>query len=532
MKETPGWRHAKRLHQRTTLIQRNDTNLSYLNGIIDFMNHSTLLAAIDLGSNSFRLEIGRNDHGQIQRIDYLKETVRLGNGFDDERNLSLDAMTRGWECLARFAERLSGFQPHQVRAVATQTLREARNREAFLQRGSAILGFPIEVIAGTEEARLIYQGVANLLPHNDERRLVIDIGGRSTELVLGLRTQTLETASYRVGSVAWSMKYFPKGEFTEQAIYSAEIAAQAVLDEALSRYPRSQWDRAYGASGTVGAVADILALAGWPPGQISMEGLSWLIKCLLRAGNASSVRLEGLKDERRAVLGGGVCVLRGLMDLLHIDTLFVAQGALRHGVLFEMLDGNGEKTDTRDASVQRLAQKFNVDLEQGLRVRNVSTYLLEKIISPSEPAATQLKRKLGWAAQLHEVGMAVSHSDYHKHSAYILQNADMLGFGMQELYRLGLLVLGHRGKLKKLETEFDEPEFAKLLLALRLAIILCHARKNPETDSLRLTCNNKQGFKLVAEGDWALRYPQSAHLLRQESLAWQKTAWSFEFIGS
>ncbi len=286
------------------------------------MKHSTLLAAIDLGSNSFRLEIGRNDHGQIQRVDYLKETVRLGNGFDAERNLSQEAMTRGWECLARFAERLSGFLPHQVRAVATQTLREARNRDAFLQRGSAILGYPIEVIAGTEEARLIYQGVANLLPHDDERRLVIDIGGRSTELVLGQRTETLETASYRVGSVAWSMKYFPKGEFTEQSIYRAEIAAQAVLDEALSRYPRSQWDRAYGASGTVGAVADILSLAGWPAGQISMEGLSWLIKCLLRAGNAGSVRLEGLKDERRAVFGGGVSVLRGLMDLLHIDTLY------------------------------------------------------------------------------------------------------------------------------------------------------------------------------------------------------------------
>lgn len=496
------------------------------------MNQSTFLAAIDLGSNSFRLEIGRNDHGQIQRIDYLKETVRLGNGFDDERNLSIDTMARGWECLARFSERLAGFKAHQVRAVATQTLREARNRDEFLQRGSVILGFPIEVIAGTEEARLIYQGVAHLLPHSDERRLVIDIGGRSTELVLGQELQTIETASYRVGSVAWSMKYFPKGDFTEHAIYSAEIAAQAVLDEALSRYPRSQWDCAYGASGTVGAVADILTMAGWPQGQISAEGLNWLVKCMLRAGNANNLRLEGLKEDRRAVLGGGVCVLRGLMDLLHIETLQVAQGALRHGVLFEMLERGEHKSDARDTSVARLAQKFGVDSAQANRVRTVSTLLLEKIIAPTEPPASQLIRKLGWAAELHEVGMAISHSDYHKHSAYILQNADLLGFSMQELFRLGALVLGHRGKLKKLETEFGEPDFAKLLLAFRLAIILCHARKEPETDKLQLTCNNnKHSFKLVVNADWSLRYPQSAHLLRQENLAWQKAAWSFEFVG-
>jgi exopolyphosphatase/guanosine-5'-triphosphate,3'-diphosphate pyrophosphatase len=247
------------------------------------MKNDTLLAAIDLGSNSFRLEIGRLSHGQIHRVEYLKETVRQGNGLDSERLLSDEAMQRGWECLARFAERLSGFKKQQVRAVATQTLREARNRDTFLTRAQQILGFPIEVISGREEARLIYQGVAHLLPQTDDRRLVIDIGGRSTELILGQGLNASVTESYRVGSVAWSMKYFRQGQLDEASFERAEIAAKAILDEALSLVPRQGWDVAYGSSGTVGAVGDILSVAGWTQGLIDREGLAWLKRCMLRA---------------------------------------------------------------------------------------------------------------------------------------------------------------------------------------------------------------------------------------------------------
>lgn len=499
------------------------------------MKHGTLLAAIDLGSNSFRLEIGRYDHGQIQRVAYLKETVRQGNGLDADRNLTDEAMQRGWDCLARFAERLSGFKKSQVRAVATQTLREAKNREAFLKKGCEILGFPIEVIAGTEEARLIYQGVAHMLPSSHERRLVVDIGGRSTELVLGQGLEATETASFRVGSVAWSMKYFPTGEFTEQAFKKAEIAAQAVLEEALSTYPRTQWQKAYGASGTVGAVADILALAGFPENEISLEGLDWLVKCLVRAGLAHKVQLEGLKDDRRAVIGGGVSVLRALMNLLQVKTLHVAQGALRHGVLFDMVEREDHDTDTRDLSIQRLAAKFAVDNAQGLRVGRVAVHLLQQIhVKPKDNDADTLERlcrKLSWAAQLHEVGVAISHSDYHKHGAYILDNADLLGFGMPELHRLGLLVLGQRGKLKKLENELQEDEFAKMLMALRVSLILCHARKDPEHLALRLNCDDhKQRITLTAPVSWEQDFPQSVHLLKQESASWAKVPWGFEFV--
>ena len=279
------------------------------------MHNGTLLAAVDLGSNSFRLEIGRFEHGHIQRVEYIKETVRQGNGLDDNRNLTPDALQRGWDCLARFAERLADFPSAQVRAVATQTLREARNRDVFLHRANQILGHPIDVVSGPEEARLIYQGVSHMLAQSNERRLVVDIGGRSTELILGQQFNANAVASFRVGSVAWSARYFPQGVFTAQAFNTAEIAAKAVLDEALDAYRPEDWEVAYGSSGTIGAVGDMLAAAGHPPGTITPEGLDWLQERMLRAQSADRLRLEGLKEERRPVIGGGLSVLRAVFEL-------------------------------------------------------------------------------------------------------------------------------------------------------------------------------------------------------------------------
>jgi exopolyphosphatase/guanosine-5'-triphosphate,3'-diphosphate pyrophosphatase len=493
------------------------------------MQNGTLLAAVDLGSNSFRLEIGRFHDGQIQRTEYLKETVRQGSGLDDARNLTAEAMQRGWDCLARFGERLAGFRKGQVRAVATQTLREARNRDTFLARAHQVLGFPIDVISGREEARLIYQGVAHLLPQSDERRLVVDIGGRSTELILGRQFEAGEMESYRVGSVAWSMRYFPDGEFTEAAFERAEVAAKAVLDEALGPFARAGWDKAYGSSGTIGAVADMLGAAGLGPGTITRAGLDWLRQQMLAARRADRVRLEGLKEDRRAVMGGGVSVLRAVFDLLEIDAMEPAAGALRHGVLYDLLDREPGGADVRSASVQRLAARFGTDAAQGKRVGAIATQLLRQVGAGStDPGeAERQQRKLRWAAQLHEIGSQISHSDYHKHGAYILEYADVPGFAQHELHRLGLLVLGHRGKLRKLDAELADPLLVRQLVCLRLAVILCHARRDPELQGLALAADNGRGFTLALRPDWARRFPQSAHLLREETVAWQKTPWSF-----
>ena len=498
------------------------------------MQNGTLLAAVDLGSNSFRLEIGRLDHGRIQRTEYHKETVRQGNGLDADRNLTLDAMQRGWDCLARFGERLAGFKKAQVRAVATQTLREARNRDEFLGRAHKILGFPIDVISGREEARLIYQGVTHLLPQSPERRLVVDIGGRSTEMILGTGLDPLTMESYRVGSVAWSMKYFPEGQFNARAFETAQIAAKAVLDEAVNAYRSSAWDVAYGSSGTIGAVSDVLYAAGWPQGQVTRAGLEWLLERLVKAQSAERLKLDGMKDDRRAVIGGGVSVLMAVFELLDIVEMQTAQGALRHGVLYDLLDREQDLTDLRSTTVQRITKKFDADAVQAGRVSRVSRHLFLMAGSGLPGAESErFRRKLNWAAQLHEIGSQISHSDYHKHGAYILDNIDAPGFANPELHRLSLLVLGHRGKLRKLDVDFEDRMFVQQLLCLRLAVILCHARRDPDLVGMELEAGVEPGrlFVLNCPQGWAERFPQSAWLLHEEVLAWQKTSWTLVLSG-
>ncbi|TDQ44685.1 Ppx/GppA phosphatase family protein [Tepidicella xavieri] len=487
------------------------------------MQNGTLLAAVDLGSNSFRLEIGRYDSGHIERVEYLKEVVRQGSGLDEEKNLSLAAMERGWECLARFAERLHGFKKNQVRAVATQTLREARNRDVFLRKAQQILGFAIDVISGHEEARLIYQGVSHLLPQSEERRLVIDIGGRSTEVILGQGYTPIRMESYRLGSVAWSTRYFPRNQFTAPMLRTAVIAAKAVLDEALETFPRAEWQVAYGSSGTMGAVADILATHGFPAGMITKPGLDWMTERMLRAGNVDELRLDGLKEDRRPVLAGGISVLHALFELFEMDAILRAEGALRQGALYDLIDRDNDQTDVRERTVRWLADRFTTDKAQAARVSAVATQLFAQVAT-ADPLNGRYSQKLEWAARLHEIGTHISHADAHRHGAYILDHVDAPGFSLPELHRMSQLVLGQRGKLKKLEAELADELFAKQLMCLRLAVLLCHARKDPDIGALRLQYKSRQ-FKLTAVPGWAKQFPQSAWLLEEEALAWQKTDW-------
>lgn len=500
------------------------------------MKNGTLLAAIDLGSNSFRLEICRFNNGLFQRYEYLKEAVRQGSGLDQDRNLSLASMEKGWECLARFAEKLSGFDRSQVRAVATQTLREARNAQLFLDKAHRILGFPIEVVSGREEARLIYQGVAHLLPPSDERRLVIDIGGRSTEFIIGQNKNALQLESYRLGSVASSMKYFPHGEFTALAFQKAEVAAKAILDEALPIFGKDAWDIAYGSSGTVSAVSEVLAQAGWPADRVTKEGIAWLKTQLIRIGHIDKLKMDGLKEERKSVIGGGLSVLAALLDLFSIEELMVTPGALRHGVLYDLLDREDEAKDTRALTVSGLRRGFQADSAQAHRVSKIACEFLKKLQTHEEGSSewTRLQKKLSWAAQLHEIGNVISHTDSHKHGAYILENTDTPGFAKHELHRLSLLVLGHKGKLRKLDMDFEDEHLVYQLLSLRLAVILCHARRDPEYSSVHLEKSKliARCFELSIEPLWAQRFPQSNHLLLQEAIAWQKTSWKLRITSA
>ncbi len=487
------------------------------------MQNGTLLAAIDLGSNSFRLEIGRYHSGHIERVEYLKETVRQGNGLDNDKMLSAEAMQRGWDCLARFAERLNGFTKQQVRAVATQTLREAKNREAFLGKAQTTLGFAIEVVAGHEEARLIYQGVSRLLPQSDEKRLVVDIGGRSTEMIVGQGYEARRLESYRLGSVAWSGRYFEKGAFSSNAFKTAEVAAKAVLDEALDRFPPTDWSVAYGSSGTVGSVADILAVNGWASDLVTRSGLDWLKSELVKAGRLDRVEIDGLKDDRRPVLGGGLAVLCAIFDLFGIDQMIPAQGALRHGALYDLIDRKTDGADVRERTVQWLDERFSIDRSQAKRVSDVATALFDQV-AIVDAQNERYSQKLAWAARLHEIGTHISHDRSYHHGAYIMDHVDAPGFSFPEQHRMSQLVLGQRGKLRKVEASLKEELFAKQLLCLRLAVLLCHARQRPEHESVKL--NYKGGtFKISTNPGWAKRYPQSAWLLGEEVQAWQKTPW-------
>ena len=482
------------------------------------------LAAIDMGSNSFRLEIGQLVDERYRRIDYLKETVRLGAGLDAAGFLSEEAAARGLDCLGRFARRLEGFAASQVRAVATQTLREAKNRDAFLVRAQTVLGRPIEIISGREEARLIYAGVARLQP-STVARLVVDIGGRSTEMILGRGTRPSRAESFQVGSVSLSMKYFPDGRFTEAAFRAAQIAAGAELEEALGPFAPRHWREALGSSGTVGAVSQVLAASDVSDGKVTPEGLRWLMERCLEAGSADRLELPGLKDDRRAVIAGGLSLLYTLAANFGIAELHPARGALRQGVIFDLAAREaGERRaaasgeDIRESSVRELQRRFMVDTEQAARVAQVASGLLRDVLPK---ATSEAKRELAWAAALHEAGMMISHHDHHRHSAYVLAHVDAPGFSQSQLRRIGDLVLGQRGGLRKLEPRLQEPFFALYLLCLRLALIVCHARGDVDTGEIALARDGDATTIGLGRG-WAESHPRALHLLREEVDAWSR----------
>lgn len=487
-----------------------------------------LLAAIDIGSNSFRLEIAQVHQGRYRRIDYLKDTVRLGAGLDPQGMLTEEAMKRGGECLRRFATRLEGFPSSRVRAVATQTLREAQNRNIFLAQGAKVLGHPIEVISGREEARLIFAGVARLQPSN-RPRLVVDIGGRSTEMILGKNRHPKLAESFRIGSVSLSMKYFPDGTLTKSAFRRAQIAAGAELEEALVPFGPMNWREALGSSGTAGAVSQLLLANRITDGRITPASLQWLISACLDAGHVDNLTLSGLKDDRRAVMPGGLCILYTLATQFGIHTLQPARGALRQGIIFDLSERLSaaahplDAQDIRDTSVRELQHRFDIDTPQAERVMQIAAHLYDGLAPKRRPIkiADEARRELLWAAALHEIGMVISHHDHHRHSAYVMAHADAPGFSQSQQRRLGLLLLAQRGGLRKVEAELHDETLARQILCLRLAIIKCHARSEIEAPALRLASRNGT-LALIYSQAWALANPRTVHLLQEEVAAWAR----------
>jgi exopolyphosphatase / guanosine-5'-triphosphate,3'-diphosphate pyrophosphatase len=488
------------------------------------LRDDTPLAAIDMGSNSFRLEIGQLVRGRYRRIDYFKRTVRLGAGLDAESRLTEEAMRRGLDCLAEFAAQLKGFDPAHVRAVATQTLREAANRDAFLARATGVLGHAIEVISGREEARLIYSGVSHLQP-SASPRLVVDIGGRSTELILGSGPKPLEAESFPVGAVGLSMRYFPDGRLDAGCFRAAQVAAGAQFEEALATFAPTRWREALGSSGTVGAVSDILSASGQTDGRITPAALAWLIDRCTEAGHIDRLDLAGLKLDRRAVMPGGLAILYTLAAHFGIHVMKPAKGALRQGVIVDLharllAPDHAQVTDMRDATVAALQRRFGVDMAQARRVRQLALALADAVCESDDAEA---RRELGWVCDLHEIGMALSHHDHHRHASYMLAHIDAAGFSQSQQRRLAALALAQRGGLRKVEDLLADRATAWLVLCLRLAVIACHARHDPKPPAPVLARRATDRAWLGWQPARLAPDPRTLYLLQEEAQAWARS---------
>jgi len=412
-------------------------------------------AAVDLGSNSFHMVIAREVDGALQIIGRLKQRVHLADGLDERSMLSEEAMERGLNCLSLFAERLQGFSPSSVCIVGTHTLRQALNAPEFLKRAEKVIPYPIEIISGNEEARLIFMGVEHTQPEKG-RKLVIDIGGGSTEL-------------------AW-------------------------------QYRIQGWNVALGASGTIKAAHEVLLAMGEKDGFITPERLTLLTDEVLKHKSFDALSLPGLSDERKAVFVPGLAILCGVFDALAIKELRLSDGALREGVLYEM-EGRFRHQDIRSRTAQSLANQYNIDREQAKRVLDTTVQMYEQWEEQNPKLAhPQLAALLKWAAMLHEVGLNINHSGMHRHSAYILQNSDLPGFNQEQQTMMATLVRYHRKAIKLDDlprfTLFKKKQFLPLIQLLRLGVLLNNQRQATTTPPTLKLKTDDHHWTLSFPHDW------------------------------
>jgi exopolyphosphatase / guanosine-5'-triphosphate,3'-diphosphate pyrophosphatase len=482
--------------------------------------HDTL-AAVDLGSNSFHLQIGRVVERQIYPLDSVREVVRLGAGLTAEKRIDRATQAKALEALAKFAERLRGFPRQAVRVVGTNALRIAKNSPQFLREARAVLGFPIEVISGREEARLIYLGVAHSMPAAAHRRLVVDIGGGSTEFVIGTGLEPQLTESLYMGCVSYSLKYFPDGKIDKSRMKAAEVAARQELAGIVRGYRSAGWDEAVGSSGTARSMENILHQNGFAAEGITREGLERLRTLLLKSEKADPDRIAGLRPNRAPVLSGGVAIMSAVFDELGIEAMKVSDGALRHGVLYDLL-GRVEHRDMREVTVEQFGRRYHVDAAQAERVRALALKIYDALMVGVERDRDDDpdRMTLDWAARLAEAGLSIAHAQYHKHSAYVISNADMPGFSRMEQARLARIVLAHRGKLGKIQDAALEGADWKLVFALRTASLILRRRADLKLPFLRVAADHG-GFAIDLPQSWLDDNPLSAAALESEADHWK-----------
>lgn len=459
------------------------------------------VAAVDLGSNSFHLIVARPQGHELRVVDRLRDMVRLAAGLSADGTLEESAQERALECLSRFGQRLRDLPPGSVRAVGTNTLRRVRQGQSFIAKAEAALGHPIEVVSGVEEARLIYLGVAHSMGTARGPRLVVDIGGGSTEFVIGEGGVARLMESLHMGCVSLSEAHFPDGAITREAMKRAEVGARVELEPVEAVFRARGWEQAVGASGTIKAVAAVLAEQGWAEYGITRSGLQKLRQALVKAGHVGKLNWKSLSDKRRPVFAGGVAALCGIFQALDIDTMAVSDGALREGLLVDLI-GRIRHEDIRESTVRALAARYHVDAEQAGRVETTALQALGEVCEGWTLDRDECAQWLRWAAWLHEIGLDIAHSQYHKHGEYVLRHSDMAGFSRQEQLLLAVLVRAHRRKFPVdvlTEVPDDDRETAARLAALlRLSVVLHRSRLPQPLPALSFAASGRE---------LALRFP-------------------------
>jgi exopolyphosphatase/guanosine-5'-triphosphate,3'-diphosphate pyrophosphatase len=489
------------------------------------MEQQPVLAAVDLGSNSFRLQIARVEGEQLYMLDGLREPVRLAAGLTADNYLDEAAQERALAALGRFGERLRDLPAEAVRVVGTNSLRIAENAAEFITKAERALGFPIEVIYGREEARLIYLGVAHGLPQSEDNLLVMDIGGGSTEFIIGQGLNPIQLESLNMGCVSYSARYFPDGKITKQRMHQAELAARNELQAIVADY-QGQWQRAIGSSGTAKAIAEILELNGYSKNGITRAGLDKLRAHMIYTGDIQQLNLVGIRTDRLPALAGGFAIMYAAFSELNIDQMQIALSALREGVLYDLW-GRFHNNDMRDVTVQHFMRRYHVDVKQAERVSRLSGELAHQLLG--QHASESALQILGWVAHLHGVGIRVAHSGYHKHTAYILANADMPGFSKKEQIRLSLLALAHRGNLKKLSGLLTEAEDFALAMSLRLAALFYRNRSDVALPEIQLSISGTK-FGLSVSPAWLKQNPLTEAALQEEVKQWKSLGVSMQLF--
>lgn len=478
-----------------------------------------VMAAVDLGSNSFHMVVARNQHGEPSIVDRLREMVRLASGLDGDELLDEASQERALACLRRFGQRLRDMQAHQVRVVGTNTLRRARNAAAFLAKAEEALGHPVEVISGIEEARLIYLGVSHHTESTDGANLVIDIGGGSTELIIGERYEPQHLESLYVGCVGVSRAHFDDGKLSAKRFDRARLAVRLELRPVVATFRRRGWKRAIGSSGTIRAARDVARELGLADGGVTAAAVEGVIEELINARHTSELRLPGLGVERAPVFAGGMAILAEVMSTLRIERLDISNGALREGLLYDML-GRLHDEDARERSIRALQRRYHVDLDQATRVEATAAALLEQVARSWQLSGSQYRQLLVWAARLHEVGLDIAHARYHHHGGYLVANSDLPGFVQLEQKLLASLVTLHRRKLDdpfldELPGTWREPAF-KLTVLLRLAVLLNRSRSPSDLPAIRLV-PGKDCLELRFPAGWLDDNPLTTADLAQET---------------